>query len=209
MAHPIGSIVEVIIEWNILNQRCMSVLHYKVTADSSIVDPVGEAIDVANTVSSPGGIMDAILDCMSANTGSTKVSAQFIRGAGGQRFAKATVTAINPGVRAASCTVSNIAAVITKRTIYSGRWAVGSLHIPGLSPGTYDNGKITDASMLGDLNDVAAELLNPITGNVGAGVYSPVVLHKAGVHGGSTDLLSTEVQTTVRTMRRRTVGLGI
>jgi hypothetical protein len=101
-----------------------------------------------------------------------------------------------------------VAAVITKRTAFAGRWAVGSFHLGGLPQNAYVNGTL-EPTFKTSVGLVAAQLLEDITIAIVGGVYEPVIVHPVAAHDGSTVLRETDVQDTLRVMRRRTVGLGI
>lgn len=210
MSFPLGSLFEVkfIYEYSD-GSKALNVLHYVNTTASTLASSVDETLDVANAAAAVGGLGEAIIDALAENVEMVGITAQCIRDTLGQRYALADVDGLGNGTFVGACTAHNVSAVITKRTTFSGRWAVGSFHMPGVPFVAYADGLITNVTYLGELADIATELLAPLTGPIGGGTYEPCLVHKPGEHGGHTLLFDTEVQTQLRTMRSRTVGRGI
>lgn len=205
MGQPVGSIFQVAIESLVNNQRLLNVLHYRVEEETTEADIQAETENLAGQVLAFNGIVDKMLDCMSNTANVTQVTAQCIRNT---RFVRAVVEDNQEGNIVSPCAAQNLAAVITKRTTFSGRWAVGSFHLGGLPVTAYQAG-VLDNAFKALVQALADELLDPIVIPAVGGTYIPVLLHPVGQHGGSTVINAVEVQDQVRVMRRRTVGLGI
>lgn len=205
MGLPVGTIWQLVIESVVSGQRCLNVLHYRCTTESTISGISAETEAVAADLNSVDGIIPKLLPAMGPNVNIPRVTGQAIRTT---RYAKQSVEVDEDGSHANLCTTPNVAAVITKRTTFAGRWAVGSFHVPGVPGTAYSEGMLTT-----DYKDIitllAAELLDNLEPAVGGGVYEPILLHPAGLHGGFTTLTECIAQDQVRVMRRRTVGLGI
>lgn len=111
----------------------------------------------------------------------------------------------SPGAVAHVNSVSNLAGVITKRTIFAGRKFVGSLHLP-ISQSFHSGGEVSGAgltAMAAIRGKVQAILSIP-----GGGSFLPIIYHRVGAPN-YTDISSAETQETVRVMRRRTLRIGI
>lgn len=208
MGTPVGSIWEVTLRTTASNQKCLNVLHYVVETETSTGGIAAESLQLANAIDAAGAIGPDFRDCLGSNVIHDEVVAQCIKDTLGTRYARQVLDVGDPGAFPAVSDTANIAATITKRTSFSGRWAVGSFHVPGVPIGTYAAGKFTDAPYIAAVNVLAAELLQSVT-TAGGGVYQPVIYHPDGLHDGYTRLQDAERQEEVRTMRRRTVGRGI
>lgn len=206
MGAPVGSVFEVTFRTLCANQRCLNVLHYVVETETSETVPAVEAEQLA--IAADAALQTDFLNCLGTNCQLTEVVAQCIRDTLGNRFARQVLAVDAAGTGPAHSDQPNIAGVITKRTNFAGRWAVGSFHMPGVPINTADQGVWEPGGYKSALGVLAAELLESIT-TASGGVYAPVLYHPTGVPTWTTPLHATEVQDQVRVMRRRTVGLGI
>lgn len=208
MGAPIGSIFELSLRSTVCDQRCINVLHYVVATETSETSIVAESLQLATAADAVGALGPAFRACLAQNCTHDEVVAQCIKDTLGTRYARQVLDVGDPGDAVEDATTANVSAVITKRTSFSGRWAVGGFHMPGIGAGFYTGGLVTDVGFKAALNALASEMLQPITTVLG-GEYLPVIYHPDGLHGGYTPLLETELQDELRTMRRRTVGRGI
>lgn len=113
-----------------------------------------------------------------------------------------------PGTHADTTNATNQAAVITLGTVLAGRSNVSNKHIGPIpqSVNVQSSGLVA-AAYQGILSTLAANMLLDIT-DVPSGItFSPVIPHRLPA-GAYTLLSNYSVGTTVRTMRRRTVGVG-
>jgi len=205
MAIPIGSILEVQIETRANEQRCLNILHYRVTTEGSGTGIQAEVEDFLDGVESVSGIIGSYRALMSTEATMWSISGQLIRN---DRYARIVHPIDDPGELSGNCTAQNVSAVITKRTELSGRWAVGSFHAACLPESAYLAGKLKNATLI-LAQELADDIAETVTGPVRGGVYRPVVLHPQADHGGSTFISGCQAQETLRVVRRRTVGLGI
>lgn len=205
MGLPVGTIWQVGIESLVSGQRCLNILHYRTTAESTITGIADEAESVAAEMNKVNGVIPKMLACMHTSATIVRVSAQAIRNT---RYARQFVEVDEDGSIGTGSVTPNVSAVITKRTTFSGRWAVGSFHLAGIPSSQIVNG-LLDSGYKTLVSEIASEILAPLDPTVGGGEYEPILLHPLGQHGGYTALTQADVQDTVRVMRRRTVGLGI
>lgn len=109
----------------------------------------------------------------------------------------------------AEALTGNNAGVITLRTDKAGRSQVSNKHIGPLPSDAMAIGNVTGAWNI-KANVLGEALINPIS-PVAPVAYDPIIYHKNGDGAvQKSDLIASyALQTTVRVMRRRTVGLGI
>lgn len=207
MAAPVGSIFELQIRSTVCGQKCLNVLHYVVEVESPTGSIVTETAALAVSASALNSIGDFFLQALPLNCTLDTISAQCIRDTLGTRFARQIVDLEDPGEWGVPTLTANISAVITKRTSFAGRWAVGSFHMPGVPENEQADGLLKAGAYKTALETIALELLDPLS-PAGGGTYQPVIYHPDGLHGGYTRLLATELQEQIRVMRRRTVGQG-
>jgi len=125
------------------------------------------------------------------------------------RWAPIIGTVSSPGGDPLFGTPTNTAMTFTKRTLRATRWGVGSWHLPGLnvhnlaSPGAWN---VADADAIA--LDIAVPLVGSFTPTGSVGQITSVLWNVA-VPTRITPISSLVPQYTPRTMRRRTVGLGI
>lgn len=106
--------------------------------------------------------------------------------------------------------VTNLAAVITMRTALAGRDQVANAHI-GPIPSDISSAGSLDATYrltMSDLKDIFLQVITPDGFDVAS--WTPCIYHSKAVLPAPryNDIASAIVQTTTRTMRRRTVGRG-
>jgi hypothetical protein len=103
----------------------------------------------------------------------------------------------------------NVAAVFTKRSIVATRYGIGSWHQPGMAiadmqtSGTWKAAEVNPISLALESAFVGEKAVAGQVGTVQGGLWSK------NVPARFTNLVSINPQLTIRTMRRRTVGLGI
>jgi len=103
---------------------------------------------------------------------------------------------------------ANQAAVIVRRGELGNRFNVSTLHIPlGQTVGCQSNGQL-GADVEAPLQALADYLPASVTTTGTVGTFFPLINNGPGV-GDYSNITSSEVMGTVRTMRRRTVGRGI
>lgn len=196
---------------DIFNQRILLTLTYKVSAastggNSAIQDLQAIANEFASTVTSE--VLIKYLGILPENCVVKKVRAQKIYPLPRTAFVEAEINSdgqSDDGV----ATASNVAGVITLKTDLGGRSQVANKHIGPLAAGAYTAGKLGGATLT-DFGDLAVALKTAVIPADGP-VIVPVIYHRnADGPTTKTDLVTGAlVQDTLRTMRRRTVGLGI
>lgn len=154
-----------------------------------------------------GGFVDQLKFELSENFEIQRLSLQLIYPT---RYRRVTVAALGAGERVAVPIPVNSAMTITKVGAEAARWAIGSWHQAGLPVTAMESesGEFTALS-LADVADalgdwfIESRVPTGMHGNVGPCLWSPKEPNRV------TRVKQWIPQRTVRTMHRRTVGLGI
>jgi len=206
MAISVNDIIAVSFFGRISGQRMINTLHYRAN-DTSALATSTLMNNVITEVRAGGGggdfLESAFLNCIGQNYTLQEIRAQKITTVRAKFESQARAV---PGNVAVDCDAPNIAGVITKRGALAGRKYIGSLHMPGVPNGYYLEGDISGTYST-VLNSLATVLLGTIVAGTPAVNYFPVIYNR-GSATPWTELSSLLVQTSLRTMRRRTVGLG-
>jgi len=211
MADPLAlnDIVAITIVGTVANQHVENVLHFK--ADNP-PDPAEDYTDglqsligsIKNDVAS--GIFASLLDCIGNNVGIDYVQAQRVYP---QRDFYTRIYEAQPGLHANECSLSNIAATVTKQSERAGRGRSGSFHVFGIPDGVWVDG-VWDGAYLALLDELADNLINNQREFGGLDVWWPGMFNGSlGAGNNWSGIVGCTPGDTVRVMRRRTVRLGI
>jgi hypothetical protein len=207
MAINAGDILEFAYLGTLYGQRVMTVLHYTVSVAPTEQNPLVGCTNFLNRTAhgATNDLVSNYLGCISSDYTLDFTTAQYIAPT---RFVRRTLAAGIAGALASPARTPNTAATLTKTTDKSGRRYRGSVHLPGVPDNRYANG-VLDATMLGYLASLAATLISDVTEATGTGVWAPCIWHRHKPVTTDHDAVAAIVaQTTVRVMRRRTVGVG-
>jgi hypothetical protein len=204
----IGDIVQVIIGSRVLGQSCLNVLYYR--ADSNMGPNTYQATlqNLSNKIATDivQGIIPYMLDAMGNNTTVEFIQLQKVYP---QREIPVRTPQGVPGVHVDDCATPNVAGVILKRVEKPGRGKTGSFHLAGIPETGYSGGSFT-APYQALLDAIGNQLDDPIDGIVAGSKWNPGTFNPdLGLPDNFVPLAGYEVKTTVRVMRRRTVGVGI
>lgn len=214
---PINSLFEFKLHYAANGQTLMNVFHYKITGHGSDTNAAQFTLGVLNEQKGNGNglLVGEFSKLLGDDVTIYKLTGQIIYPT---RFAVQAVDVTRAGQYAGGCTAQNVAGVITKKGALGNRHNIGALHIGGLSADAYLNGEV-----VGGWKNVATSVITnflslTMEANGGDDELEPVILNKTKVPdtdppkfvvSGSSDIAAWQVQTTLRTMHRRTVGLGI
>jgi len=202
-----GQIYQVTLVGALHNQRTMNTFHYEVEnvpAGGATVVQAAAALETA--FEAAGGIIEKFLDCTPDNYTLAEMWIQCIGPT--ERYVKVVVPESLSGQWTEAAGTANLSAVITRTTEKSGRSQQSSLHIPiATGPDTIFGGNL-DADLLFNLNALAA-VIPAQFGVVPNLTFDPVIYHGPPPFLPADRIETATAQTTVRVMRRRTVGLGI
>lgn len=206
MAYPIspGSLLEFTLLGRANGQRCMSILHYKYTGSTTIADGKLALTNFLANVNVASDLVGRWNDLIAQNCTIDQLRAQWIFPS---RFVYETAAPWNNvGLWPDDCQAPNVAATIEKRTERSGRDQRGILHLWGIAAAAQIDGFVaagydTKAALL----ITQLQLVRSITGGV---TLAPVIYSRSSP-SSSPQIVSCTLPSTLRTMRRRTVGRGV
>lgn len=200
-----GDCLEVSISSRLFGQRLLSVFHYQLTIVGGPLDgpTVINTFDGIVNVVGGASLLQTYVDAISVDVTVEAIVYQWIYNNRRARVVK--TPALTAGTVVGTTSPPNIAAAVTKRSEVAGRHGVGTLHMPGLVNGSIDGGNLTIAGM--DLyGALQTNLATPINVGGGGNMY-PVIWNRLNP-ANPVKVTTSEVKNTVRTMHRRTVGVG-
>ena len=199
---PIGSILEVAIEGELFGQQIMTLFHY-ILESGTIGDGRQLALDALAALQAPGGLWTDYLLCVSQDMVNISMSAQWIAPT---RYAYVTsaVGAATGGLAQASLP-PNVSVALTKTCNNAGRHYVGTIHMPAVAKTSQDEGVI-DAGAVVVYTQLAEDVPESIV--LGGGTELTPAIYNRAAYALSPIITACQVQNTLRTMHRRTVGLG-
>jgi hypothetical protein len=201
----VGDIVSVTYWGTLFSQRVMNVLHYRVTVDSTDPTYVGAAAALAFAMGS--GAVSPGLAMLAAQGPQYTLDEIRVQKVNGLRERYVSASFGLPGTHADDVTSPNVSAVLLKKSASVSRRGLGTFHLPGIPETGYAAGYLTPAYQI-LINAIGARLLNPVTPVLEALVVQPVIWTPTG-DPIYYPVIGTTLVTTLRIMRRRTVGLGI
>lgn len=201
----LDDVLEVSISMRQFEQRILSVFHYKITEAGAPVDGVAliTAFDAEFNNAAAGKFLNAYAGCIHVSCSIQAVVYQWVSNTRRARVVKTPV--ITGGVLAGTACPPNVAAAITKRSETATRHGVSTLHMPALLIENIDLGRLTDPGK--DLYDTLLPRLSGTITTGGGVVLSPVIFNRQNPVT-SIVITAAQAQSTVRTMHRRTVGVG-
>lgn len=198
-----GAILEVVFQGFSDGQVTLSVFHYRL--NNAIADSDGTNLVTAlePLINAVGELLDKYLDCCSQDFLMNDITMQWIYPTrySAQHFAPFALA----GNVAQPKMPSNVAAALLKRTFLTGRRQRGVLHMPGVPTTFVVDSEFTAPAIatydaLGDhIDNVLILATNE--------QFEPVIFNKA-FPVTSPQIQSVDAESTVRIMRRRTVGVG-
>lgn len=188
----------------LLGQRVMNTFWYQVSAITGTPNTSTFATALITQLKTAGGLMDSYLDCIAQNQSLDQIWAQFIEPT---RVVKTINLPAESGTWPVDADTANVSGVITRRGDLAGRKHIGSLHVPISTDPT--------AIIAGSLSAALKVKFDALATDVGStqvlsgiGTCNPI-LRNGPLTTDVTVITATVTQTTVRTMRRRTLSVGI
>lgn len=206
MGHAVNDIVEVSYRGQCEGQLILNIWHYQVSGSTSQSSDIADNTTLAQFLRAQTQefqITKEYLDLHPINYTLDFVRAQKIwptRSRYGQSFS---------GLAGFWPTVSNntnTAATITKQGTGGNRWSTGSIHIGPIAQDGHDRGNLTDPIMAA-MDSFAQAYRLTFTTPANNITYRPVI-YNPGRTPNFELVLALLYQPEVRTMRRRTLGLG-
>ena len=205
MSLEVGNIVQLTYKWDVNGETCLSVFNAVCTIAFTTPDAnttLRQLADLAATRTFP--LTDALANCISNQVDLDGVRTQILWPT--RSVFVDAISAVTGGVDTL-CSYTNVSAAITRRGVTAGRKNVSTLHVPGVPDGQADAG-VWGADYRLLLNTLALKVIDNWVVGADPGRLKPIIYRKSSPTE-SQRVTSTAVQFTTRTMRRRTVGLGI
>lgn len=199
-----GDILEVAIKARQADQRVMNTFHYRLISDGGPLDGIG-AINAFNPLFNGGAGTMLGEWVKTVNTGVTveEISYQWVHAIRRARVSK--LPSLLVGIVAGTKSPPNLAATLTKRSDLAGRRGLGTVHMPGLVNENWAEGRFTPGG-LDTYGTLLSLLFAAVVVDFGI-TYQPVIFNRE-TPSDSPPVTNSNAQQTVRTMHRRTVGVG-
>jgi len=206
MALQIGDIMLVTFRGKIFDQRMLTILHYRViqgTASGNVFADTQAWADWFANLTAAGELVTVYLATCAPEYSLEEIRVQRISPARNP-YAISVVNLV--GTNANAARTSNLAASITKRGVVAGRWANGRVQMPGLPADNVVDGEIAIGAQI-DYQTLATKLAAD-QNYVGITQQLRPVIYNPGRVPNYTEIATWTVQTSARTMHRRTLRLG-
>ena len=186
-------------------QLMLSTFLYRNTVnDPAFPAEVDAAIKINAALTAGGNIQGKLLACLPANYTLDALWVQKIRPV---RYRRTTFIKNLPGTSANNSDAPNLAQAVTRQSTLANRHTTGTLHLPvPTGPGSILSGNLTGVQLI-VLNVLAAQMPAILAPAGSIFQFTPILFNRTV--GGPVYTVDTAAgQITVRTMHRRTVGLG-
>lgn len=207
MGLKLGDIVNCTYRGTYEGQEIRYVLHYRCTTNGTGATPESDLYAVSGFMVDPVQfpLFGALLDCHASDF--------HFKGCATSVVAPVKTTVMMGAVDLLGeimdpCFPPNVAMVITKRTLQQGRRGRGSIHLSGCPISSVLNGEITPAGTT-LYQAVANAMITAFTVPQISLTLEPGLYHPTLITAPFSRLFDARVETTSRTMRRRTVRVGI
>lgn len=206
----IGDIYELRMCGKFENQATITLQHLRVMTLTPPVDSITLQGAIQAAAIAVGGIARDMLTVLPSDWSADRVECQRV-------FPKNNRTVITQslwagaGARGASNT-ANLAQVVTRRTSFSGRSQVSDVHLPVSTAVADIVDGLLSAAQKAALDTWSGHLYQNLVLMTGTVSLAPVIYHRKVdplVQSVWDEITTYAVQPTVRTMRRRNVGVGI
>lgn len=199
-----GAILQIQFEGRHAGQKVMTIMSWRYTGEASEDGPT-LINEIEGQVIGAAGLFDQWLDCLSEDVIDCFRSYQWVNPV---RYAYMSFVddPLKTGQVAEPALPPNVSQAVTRRALLAGRRMVSTLKLPGVPASQVVNGVLTDAQQgrLSSFGQVSIQQMVLASGNI----MVPIPYSVTG-WGEAEVLILQHAQSTVRIMRRRTVGLGI
>lgn len=209
MALALDDVVSLSIWGTLFGQRIITVLHYAVSVVSagSTEDQLKQFANdwVSGTGSVPGSL-DHMLEAQGIEYTCDYVRAQRVSPT---RTIFMQWNSNDVGTHADPCTTANIAISLQKRTATPGRKGVGRVQLAGIPQTGYADGSVNPVYEVAKLLPWCTDLMSSFTTSAGPVTFVPVLYNPTNPTPHYSPLIQVLPESTVRTMHRRTLRVGI
>lgn len=203
MAVVAGDVALVTLKGTLASQTILNTFHYGMSIVVGAPTQNAVGIEITTLLQSAGNLVDKFLLCCPLNYTLDEMWVQFILDT---RFAKQTFAIGSAGTAPFAANTANSSAVITRTGAAANKHNRGSLHIPYANKDTSAANGLISAGQLTSMNNLAPFLFNA-SALATLGDIQPILIHGTSKLN-AIPLVSAVAQETMRTMRRRTVGVG-
>lgn len=202
-----NDVIRVTYNMRLDGQQMMMVLHCEplTIVISNYLDAMEDLTEELAATLTGGGFWNGIRAVQSDELHYTSIVAQRIWT---QRDVAVTTAVATDGALSAPAAPPNVAMSVTKRTLLATRRGVGRIQIPGLTVGALEDG-LWSAAVTTAVQAHLATVLPATLVTDGGNEWKWVLPQLGQPSGPYQHVTSVQAQRTVRTMHRRTVGLGI
>lgn len=200
-----GDIVEVSFKSRYQEQRCISLFHYRYETQAAPVDGVQliNTLDAALNTNVAGSLLYEYLNPLNQGLTMEQLVYQWVFSSRRPRIVKVP-TKVQGGTMGPQAPV-NVALAITKRSDVANRHGIATLHMPGHSQGGLNNGEWSQV-YVESFGNLLTQLHRSI--NIEFGINLVPVIYNRVEPAKSIEITSANSNYTIRTMHRRTVGVG-
>lgn len=206
----VGDIYEMRMIGRFENQATITLQHLRVMTVDPAVDTITLQGAIGANAIAVGGTARDLLNVLPSDWTADRIETQRVAPKT-QRTVTVTTLWAGPGQRGASNT-ANLAQVVTRRTSFSGRSQVSDVHLPVSTAVADIVDGVLSAGQKAALEAWAPHLYGNLVLLGGTCTLAPVIYHRKVdplVQSNWDEITSYIVQSTVRTMRRRNIGVGI
>jgi len=207
MALAINDVIEVSFRGTLFGQRILNILHYAVTVVNAMptLDQLQLIADELNTGAISAPLIPTWMDAVAPQYNLDEIRVQRVYPT---RTIYQRSLPDTPGVYAGTCLTANIAVSIQKRGVTSGRQGNGRMQLAGIPREGMDGGSIDVGGYGPLLSAFRNQLLQNESTSGGEVTLQPCIFNPTGPAPHYQFIASWLVQTTLRTMHRRTLLVG-
>lgn len=203
---PAGSIVQATIVQDIQSNTILNVLHYQYNAAQSAADYVVEMQELILGITKVGGIVQKMQIMSGGHWIAKTVRVQPVYPG---RLAPIDSPDLNMvGNLLGAPVPMNTALTIVKKTVNATRWGRGSFHLGGQTTDQMENSGSWNVGTVNEATALGLKIIENLPGKASSSFFTPV-LWNVKQPDRITQLFDAKAQSSIRTMRRRTLGQGI
>jgi len=203
MSVTAGDVLQVTLVGDSAGQQILNTFHYGMATVTGTPTQAAVATEVTAKLQAAGELVDKFLGCMPPEYNLDYMWVQFVLDT---RYQKSVFSIGSPGTSPQHASTANLAAVITRRGPVANKRNLGSLHLlyPNKDTGVA-NGDVSAAQLTA--MDLLASKVILTYALATLGSIAPILIHGTSKLN-AIPITSAFSQITLRTMRRRTVGVG-
>jgi len=202
----VGDNVLMTINGTLFGQRIMNTFGYVVSEMTGAQDQLTAFQQLRTLQCTNGDMIDAYYACCPIEYSIDTLVYQVIRPTRFQRIVLDNLAGGDSSIYHAY--TANLASVLMRRGSLGNRKNVSTLHIPAPSESGWATNGILQSGAIGFVNGLGSFVRQTYTIALGGTKFSPSILN-GPLSSDVTPIVDYAAQSTMRVMRRRTVGLGI